>query len=72
MEPEELEFAGWNSSEEGAGGERVAERVSYHVAKYLKFVSRRKDLTGPMVSVYRQLALLFWAQDRQIMMIRNT
>ena len=72
MEPEELEFAGWNLREEGAGGERVAECVSYHVAKYLKFASRRKDLTGPMVSVYRQLALLFWAQDRQIMMIRNT
>ena len=44
----------------------------HHVAKYLKFASRRKDLTVPMVSVHRQLALLFWAQDRQRMMIRNT
>lgn len=44
----------------------------HHVAKYLKFASRRKDLPEPMVSVHRQLAPLFWAQDRQIMMIRNT
>lgn len=44
----------------------------YHVAKYLKFASRRKDLTEPMVSAHHQLAPLFWAQDRHIMMIRNT
>lgn len=30
MEPKELEFAGWNSREEGDGGEKVAERVSYY------------------------------------------
>lgn len=37
--PKELEFAGLDSREEGAGGERILVTI-HHVAKYLKSLLR--------------------------------